>query len=813
MTARFSFCIKATAMALSVFCSGIVHADMFTNITAFVRQNDKDNPNATIVIEKGTCKESWYPVRKAFDGIIGSADWDGNVMVVERPTAENPVIVKYSINADFSPGSRFVVTAFRFYSAYINPKRSIAKIRLEVSEDGMGGWCLLGENAFDVSLGDLKEKACTPFTVPIPASARRDARHYRFVITENLGYEGDPQNSQDPSLWLSEIELVGEIQEPRNLVWNGGEDGVWDGTMQNWNTEEGDVVSWMPRSSAVIGGSRVALSGEAEVSELVLGDALTPQTISGGVLSMRIPGRISARDGDVVSSAFSWGLVRTNTFECGDAYGFPPVNESDSKTGDEAVFFSGCRVSEITGVPEETDNFRAYFSVDENGYYPSYPMYFKIEDFGLSFQIHTKARRETYICAEKFVLRQDGDDVRGVACWSKFDNAAGVSEPYDFENLTASWAYLVLPKYGRIGYANNGVRNLRVSAEVSSALAVDCGGDAVFPSKNCLPRTEDKKTGTSATFIKDDVLAALGEFVGANGIYYAQDCGPAKPFFIVRAADRVTVQFQFPGPSHNHCIKVEFVQNGRNVDVRAVCAKSGSKTDVPIGTDFDDPSLGNKVWAGDLGRGDASGGINIRDIVVKRAGRVHLDGAFCGDRSVSVHQGVVELGAPELTLAQCFSGDGTLAFSPAFGSQTVLFNGYCDCEGGLELSGSTTVTVGRSNAFDSGLTVSLNGNGAAMVFAADTENTVGEVKFTGENTLTVENGARLVLTSVAFADDAVVNLVAVEQTGSQSVRIGSAKCLTKDELSRFRVNGLPVRRQSADGWLDLHRYGFGITIR
>ena len=100
-----------------------------------------------------------------------------------------------------------------------------------------------------------------------------------------------------------------------------------------------------------------------------------------------------------------------------------------------------------------------------------------------------------------------------------------------------------------------------------------------------------------------------------------------------------------------------------------------------------------------------------------------------------------------------------------------------------------------------------------MVFAADTENTLGEVKFTGENTLTVENGARLVLTSVAFADDAVVNLVAVEQTGSQSVRIGFAKCLTKDELSRFRVNGLPVRRQSADGWLDLHRYGFGITIR
>jgi hypothetical protein len=398
---------------------------------------------------------------------------------------------------------------------------------------------------------------------------------------------------------------------------------------------------------------------------------------------MRIPGRISARNGDVITSAFAARLVQTNFFECGDTYGFPPVDSVDTKTGAETVFFTESRVSEITGVPEESGNFRVYFSPTENGYYPSYPMYFRIEDFGLSFQVHTHAGRENYICGEKFVLRQDGNNVLGKACWSKFNNAAGLSEPYDFEGLTADWAYLVLPTYRRTGYANNGIKNLRVTTELSSALTIDCGGNVVFPSGKCLPRTEDKKTGTSVAFIEDDVVAALGDLVGAKGVYYAQDCGLAKPFFVVRTADRVTVQFQFAGPSHNYSIKVEFVQNGRNIDVRAVYAKGGSKENVPLGTDFDDPSLADRIWSVELGKGDASGGINIKDIAVRRTGRVHFDGAFCGDRSVAIHQGVVELGASELFLAQRFSGSGSLAFSPISDSQTVLFNGYCDCEGGL----------------------------------------------------------------------------------------------------------------------------------
>ena len=803
------FSVKVAIAAFAVVHFSVAQADVFTNITAVVR----DGNAAVISMEKGTCKEAWYSVRKAFDGKIGDSTWDGNVMVVEKPTEENPVIVRYSLADDFQLDSRFVVTAFRFYSSYSNTARSIAKIRLEASEDGNTDWCVLGENTFDVSLATLQEKVCTPFTVQIPAFARRDARHYRFVITDNLGYEGNPQGSQDPSLWISELELLGEILESRNLVWDGGDGGIWDGSAQNWKTEGGDAASWAARRSAIIGNSLVSLSGEAEVSELMLTNTLTPQTVSGGTLAMRIPGRISARHGDVITSAVAAGLVQTNLFECGDDYGFPPVDSTDTKTGVEDVFFSHCRVSEIIGAPEEPGNYRVYFSASENGYYPSYPMYFKIEDFGLSFQVHTHADRDQYIAGEKFVLRQSGDNVLGRACWSKFNNTSGIAEPYDFELLTSSWAYLVLPKYGRTGYGNNGIRNLQVIADVSSALTVDCGGKVVFPAENWLPRTEDKREGVAATFIEDDVLATIGDIVSAQGVYYAHDCGLAEPYFVVRAEGRATVQFQFAGPDFNHCIKVEFVQNGRNIDVRAIYAKTGRKNLVPIGTDFDDPMLGSNVWGGDLGKGDASGGINIRNIVVKRAGKVHLDGTFCGDRSVMVYRGVTELGAASLTLSQRFSGDGTLAFAPTAGSQAVSFGGYCDCGGGMELSGATTVTVSRSDAFATALPMAFKGGGAEMALAANTTNSVGTVQFAGVTTLSVASDAQFSMHSATFADDAVINLIADTERGVKSIRVGTARCLTKSELSHFRVDGKPVTRQTEDGWLDLHRYGFKVIVQ
>ena len=131
----------------------------------------------------------------------------------------------------------------------------------------------------------------------------------------------------------------------------------------------------------------------------------------------------------------------------------------------------------------------------------------------------------------------------------------------------------------------------------------------------------------------------------------------------------------------------------------------------------------------------------------------------------------------------------------------------------MELSGATTVTVNRSDAFATALPMAFKGGGAEMALAASTTNSVGTVQFAGVTTLSVASDAQFSMGSATFTDDAVINLIADKERGVKSIRVGTTRCLTKSELSHFRVDGKPVTRQTEDGWLDLHQYGFVIVIQ
>ena len=213
-----------------------------------------------------------------------------------------------------------------------------------------------------------------------------------------------------------------------------------------------------------------------------------------------------------------------------------------------------------------------------------------------------------------------------------------------------------------------------------------------------------------------------------------------------------------------------------------------------------------------MGNSAHGAGYGLKGIQLDYLESIRFDGAFAGNRDVTVADARMTLGASSLNLGQVFSGSGLLSFSPASGTQAVAFNGVCECGRGLELAGATTVTVGGADAFVANLPLALK-DGATLAVPAGTALSAGASKFSGTSTITLAAGATLSLDSVTMADDAVVNLAVADGMVATAVRVGTSATVARSVLNHFRLNGKKINRQTEDGWLNPEDPGLILILR
>lgn len=800
--------LKLCAVLSTVLLGFTARANLITNITAYCRANNA----ATADLVKGEYYTTTYHADKAFDG--DKTTNAGRLLLGNNtvPTPEAPFVVGYDISDDFMPGAKFVVNGFRFYRALNSDTigRSITMIHLEASDNGIDGWTRLGGTESPVEIVWEKKH----YSVLIPMEARRPSRHYRFVITGNNGA------TTYCTVCCAELELLGEIMEPEELTWNGGEGGTWDATSENWLDADGQASAWVGRGAAVLGSGSVTLSETAEVGEIRLGIG---QTLSGGTLDFRRPGVIAARQGAVITSAIAEGRVLTDTIDSAAVgtrvFDDFPLQDAE-KSGRQSVptlLWTDRQVSEIvdfvgTGSP-------TYAHTKVGTLYTAIPMHVWANDSGMEFQLHAYPQ-DRLVFGEGFNLTQDGANVVLRAMYSRYAWENGTNgtfehlKTYDFDfpkGNEGSWDGYVIDRDHSSKTYHYGARGpyLAVSA-LSSALTVKCSpGATVYSETDYLPGdSETHKTGVAVKFLQNALIGCIADFKGAQirnyNSWYA-----AAPYHVVRTDDKVTVQFKCPYSTAMLCIKVEFTQDGPDVNARIVYAKYHYR--LPEDYDCDIPSVGNlyenTVWDSAHGAGYGLKGIQLDYLE-----SIRFDGAFAGNRDVTVADARMTLGASSLNLGQVFSGNGLLSFSPASGTQAVAFNGVCECGRGMELSGATTVTLNNAAAISAGTPLALK-DGATLAIPAGAAVSAGPSTFSGTSTITLAAGATLALDAVAMADDAVVNLTVADGKVATAVRVGTTASVARNVLNHFRLNGKKINRQTEEGWLNPEDPGLILILR
>ena len=152
-------------------------------------------------------------------------------------------------------------------------------------------------------------------------------------------------------------------------------------------------------------------------------------------------------------------------------------------------------------------------------------------------------------------------------------------------------------------------------------------------------------------------------------------------------------------------------------------------------------------WEGDQPIYDGSGG---------GYGVANIVAVFKGDR--------LTFGASFLTLDHEITSDCTLRFAPLSGSQTV------------------TVPVAR---------------------------TIDKVAFGGATTFAFDPGASLSVGAAEVEDSAAVSVVG--EAGANLLRIGTSRCLTRDERAHFLVNGGEATQDTL-GWI-VPKPGLKVILR
>ena len=337
--------------------------------------------------------------------------------------------------------------------------------------------------------------------------------------------------------------------------------------------------------------------------------------------------------------------------------------------------------------------------------------------------------------------------------------------------------------------------------------------------RNCarLPQYEsDAHTGDAVLCWENRDLADLDE-IEAWTFYDGNRTCTATIHHFVNDGETATFQLQCnrePNPQNKTarlCVKVQLTQVGPDIYAQAIYAKYwwSDPGEVPGAMDFD---AATGTQSSTIRDDTHSDGYGVAALSARFKSSLRVAGAYGSEQDISVAGGTLSLCASSLTLGQAVSGTGAIRFTPADVSQTVTFGGSCSCDGGMILSGATTVAVTGSGAFGGGTPVALE-DGSVLSVADGAKCDAGAATFSGNSTISVGHAASISFDSVSFADGAVVNLDLSRAKENEAVRVGTTASLTRAELAHFLVDGKPVKVQWDNGWLGAGVRGFTIIFK
>jgi len=586
-------------------------------------------------------------------------------------------------------------------------------------------------------------------TYEIPAENQACYRSYLFTITANGG---------DAS-WsgFQELALHGDITRSR-LVWNGAEGAKWNATDANWLDRAGNVTNWMPGAKAEFGAggsSSISVEGTNEVGGIVFSQT-NVCSISGGALAMVHPAEILCGGGDI------GGIVASELVEAAsvDEYqgivdgqkNYFPTDPSNTKRGAWTLLWRNRRLAGIT-------NFTGAV-IQQNATSPraAAPYHYVNNGDTASVQFQSYPSGSALFCV-KVLFAQIGADVYGRVAYVNFTWRSGRALNDDFDGEIAQRTVVNL-------YDGNVVDQFLDSGGAAYAEGfygiVPHGGEwgkeplSVSAARNSFGPSPDGGSFLPRSASNQNTGSAVLCFPGFKVAELSSISG--ADLYYTKDKKPSSVHY-FVNDVTNATVQIQGNTGGADGNGARLCVK----------VEFTDGVGG--VYARAVYAKYDWGDKYAHDFDVSAEGAQPIYAAGSANTGYGVRNIVavfkgerVTFGASAITLDREITGDGTVRFAP--------------------LSGSQTVTVPEARALD-------------------------KVAFGGATTLSFAPGASLSVGSAEVEDAAAVSILG--EAGANLLRIGTSRCLTRDERAHFTVNGGEATQDTL-GWI-VPKPGLKIILR
>ena len=537
---------------------------------------------------------------------------------------------------------------------------------------------------------------------------------------------------------VQELAFHGEVLNNGTLVWNGSDGSRWNATDANWLDDSGNAVTWRPGARAVFGqNGSTAITVEGTNEVGEIVFSLTNAcTITGGALAMAHTAKIFSGGEDVIASDVI-DAEPVDEYQ-GTVNGVHNYFPADPNNTKQGAWMLLWRNRRLASITNFTGAV-----IDQGGVARPAAPYFYNND-GETASVQFQCKPNALLCV-KVLLEQEGPDVYGRVAyvnftWKEPDLGTDFDGPITERNSIQVYDNNVVTSMASAqSYGFYGIvpHGGEVSGAPLDVVALQ-GVEGPAPSDAAfLPRNDDTPTTGNAVLCFPEQKVANLSAVSSAKLYYSVNVKPCTMHYFTRSASTATVQIQGnTGGADGNGARI-CVKVEFTDGVGGVYARA-----VYAKYDWGD------VYAHDFDLVPADGNHEAKIYDARQAESVAMYGVkqlvavFKGDR--------LTLGAPSFTLDRDVVGDCRIRFAPVSGQQNVLVTG---------------------------------------------ERSIADIAFGGATAFAFAEGASL---SVGSAE--VEDVAAVSVSGANLLRIGTSKCLTRDERSHISVNGFGAR-QDADGWI------------
>ena len=586
-------------------------------------------------------------------------------------------------------------------------------------------------------------------TYEIPVENQACYRTYLFTITKNAG---------DAS-WsgFQELALLGEITR-NSLVWNGADGARWNATDANWLDRAGNVTNWTPGAKAVFGAggsTSITVEGTNDVGGIVFSQT-NVCTITGGTLALTHASEIVGGGGDV------GGIIASKLVDAApvDEYqgivdgqkNYFPTDPSNTKRGAWTLLWRNRRLAGIT-------NFTgAVIQQNANTPHNAAPYHYVNNGDWASVQFQSYPSGSALVCV-KVLFAQIGADIYGRVAYVNFTWASGRALGDDFDGTISGRNVMRL-------YDGNVVDRFLDDSNAAYAEGfygiVPHGGEwgkepfVVAAVRNSFGPSPDDGSFLPRSASNQNTGSAVLCFPGFKVAELSSISG--ADLYYTNNKKPSSVHY-FVNDVTNATVQIQGNTGGADGNGARLCVKvefTDGVGGVYARAVYAKYDWGNK-YAHDFDvSAEGAQPIYAAGSANTGYGVANIVAVFKGER--------VTLGASAITLDREITGDGTVRFAPLSGSQTV------------------SVPVAR---------------------------TIDKVAFGGATTLSFAPGASLSVGTAEIEDSAAVSVVG--EAGANLLRIGTSRCLTRDERAHFSVNGGEAT-QDTSGWIVL-KPGLKIILR